>query len=475
MHDRKLKVFTAGLGVETNTFSPMQVEMRDFAATCLFRHGTHPDELTEVSAPLAVLRARSRDLGWSIVEGPYAFALPAGRVAQDVYEALRDEIIEEACRHAPYDFIVLSLHGAMSAQGYDDCEGDLLVRLRNAIGEDTPIGAELDAHAHLSDAMFESTDILVAFKEYPHTDFLPRAEELINALERSARHSSRPKKAMVDCRTIGRFHTTREPMRSFVDAMRKAEDRDGVWSISLIHGFPWSDVYDMGAKVIAYADKADVATEMATRFAEELIRIRDNAFTKPLPMAEAIDQAISAPGQYVIADVGDNPGGGAPGNSTLMLRHLLMTGVAACTGPLWDPRVVARAFEIGVGAQMTLSLGGPPLEHAALVKALARQHGQSWAATRMPLGDCCVLSLGGVDVVVSSVRDQAYSPDLFTGLGLILEDYKLVTVKSAQHFMDGFSTVTPRILLASGGGVLETDFRCIDYRNVRRPIWPLDL
>jgi len=177
----------------------------------------------------------------------------------------------------------------------------------------------------------------------------------------------------------------------------------------------------------------------------------------------------------VIADVGDNPGGGAPGNSTLMLRHLLMTGVAACTGPLWDPRVVARAFEIGVGAQTTLSLGGPPLEHSALVKALARQHGQSWVATRMPLGDCCVLSLGGVDVVVSSVRDQAYSPDLFTGLGLVLEDYKLVTVKSAQHFMDGFSTVTPRILLASGGGVLETDFRCIDYRNVRRPMWPLDL
>src|SRR5512146_2071168 len=250
-----MKAFTAGLGTESNTFSPLYIGLQDFRDAYYFGPGKHPPHLTEVSAPLIVLRERRDRLGWRVVEGSYAFALPGGRVGKVAYETLRDEILAQLKAALPVDFVALSLHGAMAAVGRDDCEGDLLRRARQIVGPTVPIGAELDPHANLSAAMADAADVLIAMKEYPHTDFLERGEELIDLLERAARGTVTPKKAVHDCRTIGRFHTFRQPMRGFVDRLQVTErTTPKVLSISLIHGFPWADVSDMGAKVLVITD-----------------------------------------------------------------------------------------------------------------------------------------------------------------------------------------------------------------------------
>lgn len=479
---RPLRAFTAGLGVETNTFSPLYVGMEAFARTFLFRPGEHPEALTEVSAPLYVLRQRAHDRNWDVVEGTYAFALPAGRTGRQTYETLRDEILEQLVQAGPVDLVALSLHGAMCAFGYDDCEGDLLARVREVVGADTPVGVEFDPHAHLSAAMVECADILIAFKEYPHTDFLERGHELIDLLERCARSGWRPAKAVFDCRTIGRFHTLREPMKGFVKAMVEAEAEPGIASVSLVHGFPWGDVADMGAKCLVLADDADRAETVAARFGHELQAIRERTFTPPLPLQEALREALAYPqGPVVLADVADNPGGGAPGDSTVLLERVLACGVDACVGPLWDPAVVEAADAAGPGSRFRVRLGGKagpgsgrPLDLDVEVLGPVVEASQTWAGTRMSLGRACALRTGAVDIVVCSIRDQAYSPDLFRGVGLDPLAYRLVVVKSAQHFAAGFAPMARATVLASGGGPLETDFRRIPYRHVRRPMWPLD-
>lgn len=482
-HPRPLRAFTAGLGVETNTFSALHVGLEAFAQTFLYRPGEHPRALTEVSAPLHVLRERAERLDWSVVEGTYAFALPAGRVGRSAYETLRDEILAQLAAAGPLDMVALSLHGAMCAFGYDDCEGDLLQRVRRIVGPDMPVGVEFDPHAHLSAAMVEYADVLIAFKEYPHTDFLERGQELIDLLERCARSGWRPARAVFDCRTIGRFHTLREPMRGFVRAMAEAEKRPGIASISLVHGFPWGDVADMGTKCLVLADDAALADATAQAFGRRLQAIREQTFTPPQPLDAALATALADPtaGPVVLADVSDNPGGGAAGDSTLLLERVLACGVSACVGPLWDPAVVALSHAVGVGGHFRVRLGGKasvdsgrPLDLEVEVTGLAAEAFQSWAGTRMSLGRACALRAGAASIMVSSVRDQAYGPDLFRAVGIDPQAHRLVVVKSAQHFAAGFAAMAGTIVLASGGGPLETDFRKIPYRHARRPIWPLD-
>lgn len=481
-YTRPLRAFTAGLGVETNTFSALYIGLEAFAQTFLYRPGEHPPALTEVSAPLYVLRRRGGLQGWDVVEGTYAFALPAGRVGRSAYETLRDEILAQLAAAGPVDMVALSLHGAMCAFGYDDCEGDLLERVRQIVGPDTPVGVEFDPHAHLSAAMVKHADVLIAFKEYPHTDFLERGQELIDLLERCARHGWRPARAVFDCRTIGRFHTMREPMKSFVRAMTEAEARPGIASVSLVHGFPWGDVADMGAKCLVLADDDDLAHATAEEFGHRLRAIREQTYTPPQPLDAALATALACPpGPIVLADISDNPGGGAPGDSTLLLERVLACGTPACVGPLWDPAVVALSHAVGMGGRFQARLGGKagpdsgrPLDLDVEVVGLAQEAFQSWAGTRMSLGRACALRVGTTLIVVSSTRDQAYSPDLFRAVGVEPQGQRLVVVKSAQHFVAGFSAMAREIVLASGGGPLEADFRKIPYQHVRRPIWPLD-
>jgi microcystin degradation protein MlrC len=239
----------------------------------------------------------------------------------------------------------------------------------------------------------------------------------------------------------------------------------------------------MGAKCLVLADDLPRARETATALGQYLVQIREQTGTPTLPIAQALDVASAAAEHpVVVADVADNPGGGAAGDATILLRELLSRpGMAACVGPFWDPAVVRLAHAVGVGASCAIRLGGKagpasgaPLDLNVEVIGLADELYQSWAGTCMSLGRACAVQVGAVAIVVSSLRDQAYAPDLFTGVGIDPRAYPLIVVKSAQHFVAGFTPLARTIVLASGGGPLEADFRKIPYRSIRRPLWPID-
>lgn len=480
-----MRVFSATLATETNTFAPMPTGLAAFREGGWFPAGSHPDHLTLFSGPLWAARQQAARRGWTVIEGLVAFAQPGGVTTRAAWQALRGQLLDDLRAALPVDMVLLGLHGAMVAEGCDDCEGDLLQAVRGLVGPGVVVGAELDPHHHLSDAMQAHADVLVSFKEYPHTDVLERAHELVNLCADTAAGRVRPTIGVADCHMISIVHTTREPARGFVDRLQALEGRDGVLSISVTHGFPWGDVADMGTKVFVYTDgDAGQAQALARRLADELVAMRD-ALQAPQPGIDvAIDQALAAPhGPVVIADGADNPGGGAAGDATFILRRLIERGVdGAALGPLWDPQAVRMAFEAGVGATLPLRIGGKtsplsgdPVDAVCTVLALQPAMVMSGlAGTPVALGDCALVRTGGVQVVLISRRNQAMDTDLFTQLGCDLGALRLIVVKSSQHFYASFSKVARRVIYAAAPGAVTADLRSLPYRKVQRPKWPLE-
>ena len=179
-HRTTMRVFSGSLATETNTFAPMPTSIASFRDRGYFPAGQHPDHMLYFAGPLWAARLRGKEQGWTLIEGMVAGAQPSGITTRHAYETLRDELLADLKAALPVDMVVLGLHGAMVADGYDDCEGDLLARVRAIVGPKVVVGAELDPHNHLTPAMVASADLLVAYKEYPHTDVLERALELVD-------------------------------------------------------------------------------------------------------------------------------------------------------------------------------------------------------------------------------------------------------------------------------------------------------
>jgi microcystin degradation protein MlrC len=479
-----MRVFTASLATETNTFAPMPTGLAAFREGGYYPAGTHPPHLTLFSGPLWAARQRAAERGWTLTEGLVAFAQPGGTTTAHAWQTLRDELLADLRAAGPVDMVLLGLHGAMVADGCDDCEGELLAAVRAMVGPGVVVGAELDPHHHLSDAMLRHADLLVSFKEYPHTDVLERAFELVDLCAATAEGRIRPQVGVADCHMISIVHTSREPARGLVDRVQALEGHDGVLSISITHGFPWGDVADMGTQVFVYTDgDAAQARTLAQQLADELVGLRDALQPAQPGIDAAIDQALAAPaGPVVMADGADNPGGGAAGDSTFILRRLLERGVAeAALGPLWDPQAVRIAFEAGVGAVLQLRLGGKtsalsgdPVDARCTVLALHEQMVMSGlAGSKVALGDCALVQLDGVQVVLISRRNQAMGTDLFTQLGCDLATRRMVVVKSSQHFYASFSTVAKQIIYVAAPGSVTADLNSLPYRKLQRPKWPL--
>jgi microcystin degradation protein MlrC len=479
-----MRVFTGSLATETNTFGPMPTGLSSFRDRGYYAAGQHPDNMTMFAGPLWAARDRARTHGWTLIEGMVAGAQPSGITTRHAYETLREELLTDLKAALPVDMVVIGLHGAMVADGYDDCEGDLLACVREIVGPDVVIGGELDPHNHLTDAMVRNADVLIAFKEYPHTDILERAFELVDLCAAKVEGQVDPVAAVVDTEMIVMMHTSRNPARAFVDRIQSLEGQDGILSISVSHGFPWGDTPDMGTKILVYADgDAAKAQALARQLADELIAQRDGFGMESPGIDTALDQALAFDGHpVVLADGADNPGGGAAGDSTFILRRMLERGIGnAAIGPMWDPIAVRIAFDAGVGATLMMRIGGKvspasgdPVDALCTVKALMPNLVMTGlAGTQVAMGDCALIEMAGIEVVLITLRNQAMGTDLFTQLGCDLAARKIVVVKSSQHFYASFSKVAKHVIYVAAPGAVTFDLTTVPYKKIRLPKWPL--
>ena len=478
-----MRVFIACLGTETNTFSSLPTGEQTYRDTAVFdgdatRHAPNP-----FSLPMHIWRKRAEAEGHEVVEGLCAFAQPAGRTIRRVYEDYRNRILEQAQAAMPLDLVLVNMHGAMVAEGYDDCEGDLLAGLRAVVGPDAVIGGELDLHCHITPLMLEAATALITYKEYPHIDIGERAKDLFRLCHDAARGRTAPVMAAHDCRMISMWRTTSEPMRAFVADMKEREGKDGILAVSFGHGFPWGDVAEVGAKTLVVADgDADKAAALAADLGARLWAMREETRPTAVGIDEAIDRALAVVGRpIVLADVSDNAGGGAPSDSTFILERLIARGVGdVASGLYWDPVAVRFCTEAGEGALLRLRIGGKcgpdsgdPVDLAVTVKRIVTGAAQTFGAARNRIGDAVwVRAEGGLDLVLNTVRTQVFHPDAFTAVGLNPAARKIVVVKSTQHFHAGFAPIAQEILYVAAPGAIAPDFAAIPYTKLAKPYWP---
>jgi microcystin degradation protein MlrC len=478
------------------------------------------------SAPLVALREAAAAVvvpggrGVQVVEGLCANAEPAGLVSQAAHEELRGIILAELEAALPVDAVVLGLHGSMVAHGCMDVEGDLLARVRALTGSACVLAAEFDSHCHLTPQRFEALDLLVCYKEFSHVDFLERARELVSLVLRTLNGEVRPTMASFDCRMIERYPTSRQPMRGFVDRMMALEHHSlrstmselpvdqppgdpAVLSVSAIHGFMPADVEWVGSQLVVITDGDELrAAALAAALGAELFALRGQTRPDYLSAAEGVAALEAAaqsrpPGRpLVIADTGDNPGGGLPGDSTVLLRPLAeaaragLLGGGVAVGSVCDPLAVGLCHAAGAGAVLDLRLGaryhdgGTPLDARVEVRRVAAEATQSFAGATIRLGDAAVVRLlsdiGGtgpyahpVDIVLTNHRTQAFEPNLFTNLGVDPVDYAVLMLKSSNHFFAGFAPLAAEVLYVQAGPFFS-DPHEVGYTRLRHGgrLWP---
>jgi len=483
-----MRIAVGGFMHETNTFVTAPTTWDDFVRAGPWPTVTEGEAIGSVfrglNLGIAHFMEKAQAAGHAIVPLAWAAAQPGGRVADDAFERMAGKLTV-ALQREPPDAVYLELHGAMATQSHDDGEGELLRRVRSALGPAPPILVSLDLHANVSPQMLEFADFISSYRTYPHTDWGLAGARCAEWLDRVLSWKPRPARALRQCPflipiTAGCTYT--EPSGGLYERLRKIEQASGV-HLALNMGFPPADIRDVGPSVTAYGEtQAAVDAAADALFSALLAAEREFAAHRPLPAAEAVARAIrisaSASRPVVLSDTQDNPGAGAPSNTTGLIAELLRQGAArTAAGIMHDPAAAAAAHRAGRGGTVEILGGGGtgpgqvPLPGPWLVAALSdgRFRGTSpmLRAAETSMGPTALLVQGGVEVLVASIRQQPIHREAFTHVGVDLASRAIVALKSSAHFRAGFQEIAEEVIVCLAPGVNLEDPGCFAFTKIR--------
>lgn len=485
------RLLVAEFKLETNSFSSSFTDLDSYRA----RYLKYGDEIIPhfkgVKGEVGGFLDACEAAGYEALPVIAANATPGGKVTRDAFAHIRDALYDGARKHMAdggFAGVLLSLHGAMVTEDAGDGEGELLRGLREIVGPDMPVAAVLDLHANMTDAMIANADILIGYDTNPHIDSYERACETAGALIRMVEGKIRPVMALRRIPVLcPPFATTMEPAATYLKLAHEWEKKPGVISVSMFHGFFRADIEEARMSALAVTDNDPaLAREIVDDIARRLIADRGRFVKNMAGAEEGVAMAMAEEkGPVVLADVSDNPGGGAPGDSTHVLKALLAAGAKDAAAFIVDPETAAQAAAAGIGAAISVRLGGKretvsgtPVEAMATVKTLSNGifHNKGPVRTGLVVdgGLTAVLGIGGVDVVVVSARFATEDPEVFRRNGIDLADKKIVVVKSAQHYRAGFQPLAAKIIEVDAPGLASQHPANFRFKHIKRPVFPLD-
>lgn len=498
METRRMKVFTAGVMHESHSFCLLPTDLERFKAN----GGYHRDEGVDqayrgTNSEMGAVFDLADRHGWNLVHPLMANTTPCGPVTEDAYEHFSDVILTGLRGALPVNGILLVLHGAMVAGHLPDAEGELVRRVRECVGPAIPIAVTLDLHANVGPDLARHADVISAYRTTPHVDMHETARRVGELLQRAMLGEIRPRVAYAqppafEGLDMGRTIAGHGPM---VDAQARARTIEAgdpaILDVSLQAGFDWSDKRHLGPSVLVThdgaADRAQAAADELAGFAWSTRGVKTIELL-PLDVAMRIArEKATAPGPLLIGDFTDNPGAAAMGDGTALLRAMIeaeLEDAVLCS--IADPGAVRQAEEAGVGGTVTLELGGKldprfggaPLPVTAKVLALsdgvAVRKGPYFTGVATSFGPSCLLGIGGVRVIVGTHRKQIDDREQFRIFGVDPDRTNVVACKAGNHFRADFEPICRRLIYVESGGLASYDFKQFDYRNVRRPVWPLD-
>jgi microcystin degradation protein MlrC len=487
------RVLTAEFAHETNTFSRVLTGKRAFKDRFVRLGEEAIAARREANTELAGFLDAGQAHGWQIEHVLSAAAGPSGKVKRSAFEWLCDPIVA-AVERGRFDGILLALHGAMVLDFCEDGDGEILRRVRAACGSETPIAITLDPHANVSQQMCSLADIMVSFRTYPHIDMRETGHRAGEILHRTMAGEITPRtirviRPMLEESNGGR--TDAGPMIARLAAAREYEAQADVFAVSINAGFASTDVAEIGPTVLVTGQgDLDPHIAFAETMADDIWDRRHEVLNDYLTVEAAAAVAAGFDprhGPLVIADYADNPGAGAYGDSTALLGALLAAGVRnTCFGPMVDSEAaqtlhnakVGEHIRIVLGGKTDAAFGGGPLtlegELASIRDGNYVGDGPILGGLSRSYGPSAVLRVDGIDILVVTIAKQMLDLQQFKSFGIEPESKHVIALKSMQHFRAAFEPIAGQVIVCDSGALCTPHYERLPYRNVPRPIFPLD-
>lgn len=487
----KLRVGLIGIYHESNTFIPEPTPLAHYQSQILLfgeeirqRYG---DAHHEISGFFHTLAAA----GIEAVPLIFAHAAPWGKVTDEALDTLWRTVLEGLEAAGPLDGILAAPHGAAVNESREDMDGWWLTQLRQRLGS-KPIIATMDPHVNLSPAMVAACNGLIAYRENPHLDMRQRGEEAAALMVRTLRGEIRPVAAGAFppvAINIERQLSFAEPMLSVKAELEKVRALPGVLSASITLGFPYADIADLGSAFVVVTDNDPaLAQAQADHLGAWLVKNREQFRGVMIPPEEAVARIANAPKPVGLLDMGDNGGGGAPADSTLLARLLHENGHFKTLFYLPDPENVEAAYAAGIGARLNLKIGGkglmtpaPPLETVVTVRSF---HDGKFTETKPRHGGKTGGDMGRVAIVqtdtgltimlMSRRGGPNYTAQPIFACGLNPTDFDVIIIKGVHAPVGAYAEICPTLIRVNTPGVTCADMETLPYRHRRRPLFPFE-
>src|SRR5246500_5456705 len=483
------RIAIGGFLHETNTFAPTKATYDDFVHgggwPAMAQGADVLKTMRNINVGLAGFVEQAEARGWEMVPTISCGASPSAHVTEDAYERIVKFMVEGIEAAGPLDAVYLDLHGAMVTEHLDDGEGEILRRVRRAIGKDLPLVASLDLHANVTPEMVEHADALIAYRTYPHVDMADTGRASAQHLALLLKTKQRFAKAFRQLPfliPISWQCTNDQPTRSIYEKLAALQS-DEVPTLSFAPGFPAADFADCGPSVFAYGRTQADADAAADKIAA-IIESHEDDFDGRIYSPDegvrlAMELARSATKPIIIADTQDNPGAGGDSDTTGMLRALVRNKAErAATGVIYDPESARAAHAAGVGATVKLKLGGKsgipgdaPYEETFVVETLSDGNfiapGPYFGGRAMEMGPSACLRIGDVRVVVASHKSQLADQALYRFVGIEPTKQAILVNKSSVHFRADFEPIAEKLLICAAPGAMPADPASLSWTRLR--------
>ncbi len=474
---------------ETNTFAATPT---DYARFGILRGDEIVREHGEAQSTVAGFLEAGRQPGVEVVPLMFASTAPSGMITAEAFERIAGELLELLASRGPWDGVLLALHGAAVSEEHHDADGEVAARVRALVGPGVPIGIALDLHANLTPRLVEQATVTVLYRTNPHLDARVRARECADLVARTVRGEVRPVQAIETpplVVNIVKQCTDEEPMRGLMRDVETVLARPGMLSASAVMGYPYADVPEMGMSFVAVHDGDEGAARVAARWLARRAWDRRAEYVGHTPgPEEALRAALAAPRTpVVLMDVGDNIGGGSPGDSTILLAAARRLGVRGYLQSLYDPEAVAACAAAGVGETVTLAVGGKtddrhgePVTVTGRVRVLADGRFEDPRPTHggfrfYDAGTTAVLETSDDHtLVLTSQRLGNTSIEQMYSLGIRPEGKRVVVAKGVHSPRPAYAPIAAEIVMVNTPGVTSSDLGAFDYHHRRRPLYPFE-
>lgn len=489
-----MKIMIGGFMHETITFSKKQTTLKDFKESQYYSGKSLYQHYKGVKNVMGSFIEKLEENGVELVCSLNTSTTPGGLVTREVYDNVINQWEKDIAENEGLNGILLNLHGAMVVEGISDPEGALLKKLKEFTNYKIPIMATLDFHANIGSDLVQYSDGLIGYKTYPHIDMFECGLEMADLLIQTIQQKVKPTMVHRNIPLISPLlaqGTYKSPIKNLMELAKSIEKEKGILSVSIVPGFGFADIPENGFTVVVITNNDEkLATQKLNFICEKVWGGRSELICNPLPVREAVAlaiQSVNSKGPVVLCDASDNPGGGGAGDGVAILKELIAQKTSsAVVSTIWDPESVRLMHQKKIGETIQLNLGGKSADHEntslliegkieALCDGKYINKGNFSKGAKINIGLTGVLNCNGIKVIISEKRVQTLDREIIRFTGIQPEEQAIIVVKSTVHFRADFEPISSKIIEVDSPGLVVSDITKLEFKHLRRPIYPFDL